>query len=67
MVVSPARENPPRKAARVAIYDTPEIMGRRLSEALSRSGCEVIYDGPLEPQTARSDADVWVAKWTFLF
>ncbi len=67
MVQPPAREKPPHLRPRVAIYDTPEIMGRRLSESLARGGYEVIYDGPLEPHTARSDADIWVAKWTFLF
>jgi lactate dehydrogenase-like 2-hydroxyacid dehydrogenase len=67
MVQSTGPQSAPNRRPRVAIYDTPKVMGRKLSDALSRAGCDVIYDGPMEAGTARNDADIWVAKWTFLF
>jgi len=50
---------------RVAIYDTPNVVGKKLSDALRNAGHDVLYSGPLNNQTARSDADVWLTKWSF--
>lgn len=52
---------------KIAIYDVPKIVGRKLSASLREAGCSVLHEGPLSPETARNDADIWIAKWTFLF
>lgn len=51
---------------KVAIYDTPEKVGRTLSKAFEKAGYEVLFNGPLGKDTARPDADVWLTKWSFL-
>ncbi|MEW6749108.1 MAG: NAD(P)-dependent oxidoreductase [Candidatus Micrarchaeota archaeon] len=51
----------------IAIYDVPRIVGRRLWRAFADAGFDVVFEGPLNRETARNDADIWVAKWTFLF
>ena len=51
---------------RVAIYDTrSKAISRRLTAALRKAGHEVLCDGPLTPQTAAKDADIWLTKWTY--
>ncbi len=50
---------------KVAVYDMPLVVGRRLAEAAESAGHSVLFEGPLNARTARSDADVWLTKWSF--
>ncbi|MGV8084709.1 MAG: NAD(P)-dependent oxidoreductase [Candidatus Bilamarchaeum sp.] len=50
---------------KVAIYDTPRIVSKSLAAALRSSGCQVIFDGPLNQNTAKTEADIWITKWSF--
>jgi lactate dehydrogenase-like 2-hydroxyacid dehydrogenase len=59
--------NNPANRLKFAIYDCPEIVGRKISDALKNAGHSVLYDGPLNKGTAVPEADIWIAKWTFLF
>jgi len=52
-------------ALKLAIYDMPPAVGRRLSSAFSSSGHTVLFEGILNERNARNDADVWVTKWSF--
>lgn len=57
-----------QKQLKVAIYDMPAIVGTRLRLALTKIGHEVLVEGPLDvnnPESARTDADIWVTKWSF--
>jgi lactate dehydrogenase-like 2-hydroxyacid dehydrogenase len=52
----------------VAIYDMPRIVGERLRKAIESAGHAVLFEGPLsttDPAGARSDADIWITKWSF--
>jgi lactate dehydrogenase-like 2-hydroxyacid dehydrogenase len=49
----------------VAIYDTPRVVGERLSNALALAGYDVLFDGNLTKETACREADVWLIKWTY--
>jgi lactate dehydrogenase-like 2-hydroxyacid dehydrogenase len=49
----------------VAIYDTPRVVGERLSKALTQAGYDVLFDGNLTKETAYREADVWLIKWTY--
>jgi lactate dehydrogenase-like 2-hydroxyacid dehydrogenase len=57
----------PERRLKVAIYDTPAVVGQTLSNTIQKAGHTVLFNGPLNEDTACHDADVWVAKWTFLF
>lgn len=49
---------------RVAIYDAPAVVGKRLAAALANAGHNVLFEGPLKQETARPDADLWITKWS---
>jgi len=49
----------------VAIYDTPRVVGERLSTALLQAGFDVLYEGNLTRETACREADIWLTKWTY--
>ncbi|MDD5172439.1 MAG: NAD(P)-dependent oxidoreductase, partial [Candidatus ainarchaeum sp.] len=53
------------RSLQVAIYDTPKCVGRSLSVALEKAGYRVLFEGLLKQETARTDADVWINKWSF--
>jgi len=49
----------------VAIYDAPNKVSRKIATTLSKAGHTVLFEGPLNLDTARKDADVWITKWSF--
>lgn len=54
-----------RNSLKVAIYDTPRIVSRSLAAALKNINCQVIFEGPLNQDTAKAEADIWITKWSF--
>lgn len=49
----------------IAIYNMPRLVGERLSEAISKSGFDVLFEGDLKPETAINGAGVWLVKWCY--
>ncbi|MFH0737978.1 MAG: NAD(P)-dependent oxidoreductase [Candidatus Micrarchaeota archaeon] len=66
MKTNPALQSPPRLGQKVAIYGAPRIVAKRLSDLLQNQGCTVLYDGPLNKDTACEEADIWIMKWSFI-
>jgi len=53
------------RSIRLAIYDTPTKVGKALSTNLKKAGHIVLFEGLLNKETARVDADIWLNKWSF--
>ncbi|HSB47094.1 MAG TPA: NAD(P)-dependent oxidoreductase [Candidatus Bilamarchaeum sp.] len=57
----------PQPRLKFAVYDCPQIVSKRITEVLTGEGHDVLFEGALNKDNACTEADVWIAKWTFLF
>ena len=51
--------------AKLALYEVQPVLRKKIRELAERAGYDVLFEGPLNEKTARSDADVWIVKWTY--
>ncbi len=66
-----SQSSPPGRSLKAAIYNAPPALAGAAAAALRKAGHSVIYEGLLidkkaDPPliNARTDADLWVIKWT---